>query len=197
MILESVLGVVTGLIGNITTSFFNMKAQKEKNKHELAMVEAETKAMIAEKEANIKITEAEVAAEVERMDAKIYNESQKQASEPALDDKILEKLFASKWTKPVAVLISFLLGIVDFLKHLMRPGLTAYLVFLTSWLTYEAAQIIQAKQELLTADAAMDLFDNVTNIIIYLTVSVVTWWFGDRRVAKFLYRLNDGNFRSK
>lgn len=197
MILESVLGVVTGLIGNITTSFFNMKAQKEKNKHELAMVEAETKAMIAEKEANIKITEAEVAAEVERMDAKIYNESQKQASEPALDDKILEKLFASKWTKPVAVLISFLLGIVDFLKHLMRPGLTAYLVLLTSWLTYEAAQIIQAKQELLTADAAMDLFDNVTNIIIYLTVSVVTWWFGDRRVAKFLYRLNDGNFRTK
>lgn len=195
--IESILGVVTGLVGNITTSFFNMKAQKEKNKHELEMIKAETNAMIAEKEANIKITETEVAADLERMDANIYKESQKQASQQALDDKILEKLFASKWTKPFGVFISFLLGLVDFLKHLMRPGLTAYLVLLTSWLTYEAAQIIQAKQELLTAEASMELFDNVVNIIIYLTVSVVTWWFGDRRVAKFLYRLNDGNFRKK
>ena len=37
------------------------------------------------------------------------------------------------------------------------------------------------------------IFDQVTSIIIYLTVSSVTWWFGDRRTAKFLMRLNDGN----
>jgi ABC-type multidrug transport system fused ATPase/permease subunit len=197
MIIESVLGVVTGLVGNITTSFFNMRAQKEKNKHELAMVDAETKAMIAETNANIRVSEVELQQELEKADAEIYSESQKQGQKKAMESGLLEKLFESKWTLPVGVLLAFLLGIVDFLKHLMRPGLTGYLVFLTSWLTYEAAQIIQTKQELLTASMALDLFNNVVNIIIYLTVSVVTWWFGDRRVAKFLYRLNDGNYRGK
>jgi hypothetical protein len=197
MILESVLGVVTGLVGNITTSYFNMKAQKQKNQHELAMVEAESKAMIAETEANIRVSEVNLQQELERADAEIYKESQKQGQQKALDSALLERLFANKWTLPVGVFLAFLLGIVDFLKQFMRPGLTGYLVVLTSWLTWEAAQIIRAKQELLSAAMAMELFNNVVNIIIYLTVSVVTWWFGDRRVAKFLYRLNDGNYREK
>ena len=42
---------------------------------------------------------------------------------------------------------------------------------------------------------ATALFSQVIDIILYLTVSCVTWWFGDRRVAKFLMRLNDGNYK--
>lgn len=197
MILESVLGVATGFVGNILTSFFNLKAQKEKNKHEIELIKAETSAMIAEKEANIRVSEVELQKELEINDAKIYQESQKQGQQKALESSLLQKLFENKWTMPIGVLLAFMLGIVDFLKQIMRPGLTGYLVFLTSWLTYEAALIIQAKQELLSAEMAMDVFNNVVNIVIYLTVSVVTWWFGDRRVAKFLYRLNDGNLREK
>jgi hypothetical protein len=41
------------------------------------------------------------------------------------------------------------------------------------------------------------IFDQVTSIVIYLTVSCVTWWFGDRRVAKFLMRLRGGNLKSQ
>lgn len=195
MIAESVAGVITGLVGTIATSFLNLKTQKEKNKHEINMVEAQTKAMIAEAQANIRITEQEVAGEMERMDAEIYKETIKAGNQQALGNKLLEKLFASKWTTPIGVLLAFLLGFVDFLKHLMRPGLTAYLVLVSSWLTWEATKIIQLKQDLLSASMALDIFNDMVNVIFYLTVSVVTWWFGDRRVAKFIYRLNDGNHR--
>lgn len=195
MIAEGIAGVITGLVGTIATSFLNLRTQKEKNKHELNMVEAQTKAMIAEAQANIRITEQEVAGEMERMDAEIYKETIKAGNQQALDSKLLEKLFSSKWTTPIGVLLAFLLGFVDFLKHLMRPGLTAYLVLVSSWLTWEATKIIQLKQDLLSASMALDIFNDMVNVIFYLTVSVVTWWFGDRRVAKFIYRLNDGNHR--
>lgn len=195
MIVEGLLGVVSGLLGNAVTTFFNYKQQKLKNNHELNMVEAETKAMIAEKEANIRVSEVELAQELERADADIYKESQKQGQKTALESKLLEKLFETGWTKPFGVLLAFLLGVVDFLKHFMRPGLTAYFVALSTWLTWQAIQIIQAKQDLIPIELATQIFQDNMNVIFYLTVSAFTWWFGDRRVAKFLYRLNDGNLR--
>ena len=78
----------------------------------------------------------------------------------------------------------------------MRPGLTAYLVGLTSWITFISMDVLKKHGHLLTADQAGDIFDQVTSIVIYLTVSCVTWWFGDRRVAKFLMRLKDGNLKN-
>lgn len=196
-IAEGVAGVVTGLVGTVVTAFTNLKAQKLKNEHELAMVKANTEATIAEVNANIRVTEANLASEMEKMDAQVFQRSIELGNTPVVDNKLVEKLFNNKWTMPFGVLLVLLLGLVEFLRGFMRPGLTGYLVFLTSWITYEATRIIQQKQELLSAAQALDTFNQVTRIVIYLTVSVVTWWFGDRRVGKFLYRLNDGNFREK
>lgn len=192
-----ILGVISGLIGTAATAFINLKAQKLKNEHDIALIKAQSDALVVETNANIKVTETQVAGEIDKRETEAFIESIKTATTPSLDNKILEKLFNNKWTMWIGVLLSFLLGFVDFLKGVMRPGLTAYLVFLTSWLTYVAAGIIQTKQQLLSADEAMALFKEITKIIIYLTVTVVTWWFGDRRVGKYLYRLNDGNLREK
>ena len=83
------------------------------------------------------------------------------------------------------------------LKAAMRPGLTAYRVASTSWITFISMDVLQKNGHLLTADQAGAIFDQVTSIVIYLTVSCVTWWFGDRRVAKFLMRLKDGNLKNQ
>ena len=37
------------------------------------------------------------------------------------------------------------------------------------------------------------IYNEVTSIVVYLTVSCVTWWFGDRRMAKFLMHMNNKN----
>lgn len=197
-------GVITGLIGNVFTAFTNIKMQKIKNErdaqkdqHEISMLSAETKAMIAEADANIKINEAKIQGELELLDGEIYKTSIKEGNKRDLSNKTIDYLLSKAWLMPFGVILVMLLGLVDFLKSFMRPGLTAYLVALTSWITYKAMEIITAHQTLLSTEQAMALFMNVVNIIIYLTVSCVTWWFGDRRVAKFLYRLNDGNVREK
>lgn len=57
-------GVITGLVGGVVTSITNFKIQKEKNKHELAMLSAETEAMQAETAANIQITETKVQGDL-------------------------------------------------------------------------------------------------------------------------------------
>lgn len=195
MIVEGLVGVITGLVGNALTSWTNLRTQKLKNEHDLAMVKAESEAMRLEAEANIKVTETQVQGELMQLEEMNYGKNLELANKSTVSNKLVEKLFDNKWTTWLGSILVFLLGIVDFLKGLMRPGLTLYLVGLTSWITWYASEILSTKQELMDVLTAAALFDKVTDIVIYLTVSVVTWWFADRRTAKFLYRLNDGNIR--
>ncbi|RKD96791.1 hypothetical protein [Marinifilum flexuosum] len=188
-------GVLTGLIGNFLTTFANIKMQKLKNQHEIAMVQANTEAMKAETEANIQITETQVQGELAKSDNEIYHEAIKQEGKRNISNEIIAKLFDSPWTTWLGCILVFLLGIVDFLKTAIRPGLTIYFVILTSWLTWIAYNIIVDAGEVMTAEEAVSIFKNQVNQIVYLTVTCVIWWFADRRNAKFQYRLNDGNLR--
>ncbi|MGV8828252.1 MAG: hypothetical protein ACWA6U_08010 [Breznakibacter sp.] len=197
MVLETAFGLFSGLLGTALTSFTNYKTQKMKNEHEATMVKLEKEAMIAEAQMNIQITEAKVQGEIVQLEEVNYGKNLELANERSIDNSLIGKLFASPWTAWLGSLMVFFLSVVDFLKGLMRPGLTLYLVALTSWITWYAAGILSAKEPLLDVNAAAELFTKVVDIVIYLTVSVVTWWFADRRVAKFLYRLNDGNLREK
>jgi len=204
MLWDIVLGGITGLLGNAITSYTNFKTQKLKNlhdidkwKHEDKKIELETKAMIAEAGMKMEIIKTEVEGAVELADTNAFMANIKQSGKKSFSEKWLDKLFAvTGWLKyisiPVAILIAFLFGIVDFLKALMRPGLTAYLVGLSTWITYIAWEILQRSNlEAMTAVQASAIFQEVTSVIIYLTVSCVTFWFGDRRIAKFLMRLKE------
>ncbi len=195
--IETILGVATGLIGNIVTSVSNYKTTKLKNEHEVDMMglemqkmEVEKDIMLAEAEANMKITEVETQASIELADSDIYKEVVKESNKKLLDNNVISKLFESKWTMPFGVIISFLFGLVDFIRTAIRPALTFYLVGLTSWLTYTAYTIIIQNERIIPTLEAIGIFTRVTDIIIYLTVSCVTWWFGDRATAKFLMKLN-------
>lgn len=201
MLLETLLGGITGLLGTGITSFLNYKTQKLTFNHKEKMVDLETKAMIKEAEANIQIEKARIEGEVELADAKAYMESIKHGNKQMFTDKWVEKLFSiegkMKWIAiPVGVIVAFMFGILDFIRGFMRPGLTMYLVGCTTWVTMMAWKIMEMKGiEVLSGAAAATLFGDVVSMILYLTVSCVTWWFGDRRMAKFLMRLNDGNYK--
>jgi len=202
MLLETILGGVTGLVGNVVSSIFkfktaklDMEATKLKNTHELAMIDAETRAMIEEAKANIKITQAQVEGAIEIEDSKAFMEAQKQGNKILLDNQWVTALLnvENKWAKivtvPIASLISILFGFVDFLRGIIRPVLTVYLCGVTTWVTWMAWQIMQAHGIGMTAVQATVIFNDVTSIVTYLTVSCVTWWFGDRRMAKTIMEL--------
>ena len=76
MLFETILGGITGLVGNIVTSIFNYKSAKleidrakQQNEFDLKMVDAETRAMIMEAKANIRVTQAQVEGAVDIKDA--------------------------------------------------------------------------------------------------------------------------------
>jgi hypothetical protein len=194
-----IFGGITGLIGSITTSITNYKIQKLKNEHEVIMVKENTKAMIAETEANIKITQVEAEAAVELADAGAYLKSIELGNKNMFSQKWIDNLFAVKgWSRivaiPVGVFVAFLFGMVDFLKAFTRPGITWLFTGATLFLAYTAYGVLgSAGMSAMDTTAAMALLTHIMDIVLYLTVSCVTWWFGDRRIAKFLTRLNDGN----
>lgn len=208
MLLEGVLGIFTGLVGPIITAVQQYKMQKLKNEneaaqrqHELAMVDAETRAMVAETEANIRVAEAKIAGEIELADAEAYTISQEQAGRRLFGERYMDALLGEegRWrylTVPVGLVLCWMFGFVDVLKGLTRPVLTYYLVGCTTWVTWMAWQIVQkASLTTLTPVDAFEIFWKVVSIVVYLTVSSVTWWFADRRMAKFLSRLDDGNLK--
>jgi len=197
MILETVLGTVTGLAGTVLTSVLSFKQQREKNKHDIELLKAQTEATIKEAEANIKVSEIQVAGDLQKLEVQGWLETLKQNSTPAIDSKVIEKLLSGgKVSRFFGILLSFLMGIVEFLKGVMRPGLTLYVMVLASIVTFKSIDIINAQGSLIGVDDAKLIFQNSLDVIWYLTVTLVTWWFGDRRTAKFSNRLNDGNYRN-
>jgi hypothetical protein len=201
MLLETILGGVTGLIGNIVGGVFkyktaklDMETKKLMNEHQVNMVKAETAAMIEEAKANIAITRAQVEGEVELADANVYLQAQKEGNKNYFSNKWIDALLSvqGKWrilTFPAGIVIATLFGFVDFLKGLMRPTLTAYLVAMSTWIIWMAWQIMNTNGVTMDTITATGIFSDVTSIVVYLTVSCVTWWFGDRRMAKTIMQM--------
>jgi hypothetical protein len=193
---------VTGLIGSVVGGIFKyktMKAQielkKAEHSHEMNMVKAESDAMIAEAKANIAITRAQVEGAVDLKDAEAYVASQSEGNKALFSSGWVEKLFTvkGKWqiiTLPLAMFVAVMFGFTDFLRGIIRPVLTIYLCGATTWITMMAWQIMRQHGMELDASQAMQMFLQVTSIVTYLTVSCVTWWFGDRRIAKTIMELN-------
>lgn len=191
MLIETILGVATGLIGNVVTSITNLKTQKLKNEQDIKMREFDIKERAQEATLQIAVDSNRLEGEMEKIEADAYLQSMKIGNETLLTETKLTALTAdNNWLSRG---LAFLMGLVDIFRSSVRPGLTAYLVVLTTLITMKSMEIISAKAALLSTAQAQEIFGNVTNIVIYLTVSCVTWWFGDRRTAKFAYRLNDGN----
>jgi hypothetical protein len=201
MILETILGGLTGLIGNVIGGWFKLKQarlQKEIREgdraHEVAMVKAETQAMIMEAKANIKITQAQVEGAIDLKDAEAFMQSQTEGNKALFNNKWIDALMATTgwWriiTIPLASLIAFLFGFTDFLRGIIRPTLTVYLCGVTTWVTWMAWEIMKTEGLSLSALQAVNIFNDTTSIVTYLTVSCVTWWFGDRRMAKSIMQM--------
>ena len=192
--LDIILGGVTGLIGNAFTTFFKYKNAKMEFAHKQKMVALETSAMIQEAQAQIKITKSRIEGEVELADAAAFDTSQKLGNKQLFSSKWIDMIMDNrdrKWTGwffgLMGTVIAAGFAFTDWLNGFMRPALTLYLVGSSSYITYLAWQIMQeAGLATLTSVQAVGIFQQVTSTMIYLAVSAVTWWFGDRTMSKFL-----------
>ena len=188
--LDVLFGGLTGLIGTALTEILKYKNKKMEFDHEAKMVALETAAMKEEAKMQIAVTKAEIEGAVELADAQAYMESLKGASKPMFSEQWIERLFSVEgkfgrfFAIPVAVFLAMGFAFIDWLRGLMRPALTLYLTLMSSVLTYMAWEILQKNNIVMTAEEAVNIYSETTSIVIYLTVSCVTWWFGDRTMSK-------------
>lgn len=189
------MGIITGLVGPIITGITNYKMKKLDNEakikdreFQIKLLETETANMIKEAEIGLQVTKVTNEGEIEKMETEAFKESIKsfEKEKSLFQESYMQILQKSIYTSWIAGLICLLFGIVDWLKGMARPAITYYLIGCSTWITIMAYRIVEITNGQLDAGKAQQLFADVCMTIIYLTVSCVTWWFGDRRVAKFI-----------
>lgn len=181
------LGAISGLVGPIVSAISNYKMLKLKNEHEIAKIEAETNAMIAEVNANIQISRVETEGEIQLAELGAFVESQKQGNKDLVKKSYIDQMLEKN--SKVAGFLVFMFAVVDFLKGLARPAITYYLIGLTTWITWKCYVLITTADKTISITKASMLFEAVILFIVYLCGTVVGWWFGSRGSSKFLAEL--------
>ena len=191
-------GGVTGLIGTVFSSWnarklkeLEMSDRDKQRSHDVAIIKAESEAMIAESKAQIQIEGERIAGEIELAETAAFTETIKANQEQVFNESYMEKLFsATGWIRylsiPAGILLAVFSGLVDFVKGMARPGITIYLLSVSTWITVKAWNLLDSLDASLTPVMAMAIVSDAVNIVLYLTVTAVTWWFGDRMATKGL-----------
>jgi hypothetical protein len=183
-ILSGLAGILSGVGGSLISNIFNLFSKKQDQKHEIEMIDARIREM--EAESKLKIQELQITADIQQEVAAqgSFDISQKYGNKSLIESEMILKLFESKWTRWMGVLLVFLMAIVDVTRAAMRPGITIALMIITGALSWEYIQIAIKSKNLIDAATITMIFD----CIIYLTFTAVGWWFGDRTIGKFVKR---------
>lgn len=76
--------------------------------------------------------------------------------------------------------VTFLMGLVDFLRGLIRPGATIYTLLLHTGLIWWLYGLWQTKALTLTQDQTAALVAQIVGTTAYLVTTCTVWWFGVR-----------------
>lgn len=162
----SALGLITGLIGGLAQRYADHKKEqlslevtKLQNDHELAMRKADAETLEKEYAARVYVAGVEAGTK-ERvasysLDPQLYSE------------KNPNRLFI----------------FLDFLRGLVRPGLTAFLVFSCVVMYFLNLKIANDNGMMNPVDA-IDLVKDMQGMLKFATESCVGWYFASRPPAK-------------
>lgn len=184
-IISSLLGSVSGVVGH----YFKAKEKKDKQAHELALIEMnmrrdkqESDLMLAEITANLEVSKVETEGKLLLEESKGFNEAIADISKSkTLENKAFEKLLDGNWfQKLLGTILAFFMGIVDIIRGLVRPVLTfgsaAAIAYLIKTFTVGVADFDNEKQLL--------LLTLVIDATVYVLTASVQFWFMDRAGAR-------------
>lgn len=207
-IMTTIAGVFTGLVGPIVTSIINVKMKRleiedneNKRTFELEMSKQTSENIINEIKANIERDEVKIEGEVTLGEQQLLAETLRAEEKPVFTEKYFQYLVEAsenKWWSFIVPFIAFLLAMLEVFKKSIRPGLTWYFMGVNTWVTFMAWKVLrlanqtEAGSDLVSyvfdKQQAMEIWTQSISTVQYLTVSIITWWFVDRRVAKYLRR---------
>jgi hypothetical protein len=180
---ETILGGITGLVGSAVTAFFTYK--QKKIDLEMAVKTKELDIKLAEKEHEFALATSKIEAEAEVEKAAEATLQASYAHDRATYSTALMPII-EKYPYlgiPFAVLFS----LIDALRGLIRPSMTVYMVVLVTVMYLQAVRALGAQgYEGMAADAAMIFVGRILDLVVYLTATIMAWWFGDRTIHKRL-----------
>lgn len=169
-------GAITGIIGSGVTAFIKHRKQKQDQAHEKEMRLMDHEDMKLEAELQIKRTEATADAEKSVEETKAFKMSLKGANESLFKKEYMQDLPA--WVRTI---IALLLAIVDVINKTVRPAITYYFLFKSSQILNKVIE----NEAMLTKVTP----DTVVATFLYLMVTAVTWWLGQRPMDKMMDKI--------
>lgn len=169
-------GGVTSLIGIGLKSFAEYKNKKLDYEQALSLKEADSKIMQMEWAGRDKVAATEAAAAADVAASQAFARSYDLEPKRYLEGVKVPQGWLGK--QVLAPLVYALLGILDFAKGLVRPGMSYYLCGLTTIMYFKALAL--SGEHPMTADQAYTIVTQITNTILYLFTTCVLWYFGAR-----------------
>lgn len=178
-ILASVLGAVfsggaTGLLGIGIQRWFDFKNRQQDieivklqlaNTIELAKMETERATRVAEIDMEARFVEADASV----MQATFRHDAASYLSPDAQKRK--------GW---VGGFVIALMALVDFLRGILRPGMTAYLCGLVTVMFFWVRSTAERYGLTLSPEQAFQMMMQIIMTILYVFTVSTTWWFGTR-----------------
>ena len=168
-------GGATGLLGilvqrwaDLKNKEIDLKASRERMAHERELRQIDLDLMAEEWAARTRVAQIEVHGKEAVAESHAFAAS---FQEPVRFSGAAKSI-GQGWA---------LIGL-DFLRALVRPGLTVYLCVLTTLVYVQARELLGGVGVELTQ--ASDLMRMIIGNILYLTTTCVLWWFGTRNHQK-------------
>lgn len=166
-------GGITGLLGVGVQRFFDFL--KVKQELEIRKIDHEHEVNMRRIDGELMAQEWSARTQVATIEATAKETAASEASFAASFGAEPQQYSARAKIGPVA---GFLLVLLDFLRGVVRPGLTVYLCAITTMIYFEARTIMSAAA--FSTGEAIRVHELIVSTILYLTTTCVLWWFGTR-----------------
>jgi len=162
-------GGTTGLLGAGISLFGEIKKQKMIFDHDENMEGLKQDSMRLEADLKMDLAKVEGGIKIDLSEMQAFTQSQSN-----------DKATYSDPSKFGAI-GRFFMGMVDFCRGMIRPSMTVYMTVLTTLMYWQLIEMVGGLEGVINKDMALGMIQQITLVILYITSTVILWWFGTRQ----------------
>jgi len=181
-------GGATGILGSAVSGYFDLKKSKllysherDKFKHEEVLEKLAMDVVKLEVEGKAKIAGTQADAAKEIVASEVFDTSLK-------SDKSSYSTGLDFTRTKGGFIYAGAMVFVDFVRGTLRPVITYYLVILVSIMYFNFMKEIGVVKET-NPEMIAEYLDRIVLVLLYVSTSVILWWFGSRQSSKITDRI--------
>ena len=165
-------GGIVGIIGSLLTGGLSLWKEKGERDFQLAKMDKDREMVRLESECAVKVAEANAQIAQNVQDGEAFANSQRYANQTLVDGNLSAK--AGKWTAGMVY-------VAECIVRLMRPALTAYVLYRFSKIIDTAAANMGVAW---TTDYSQKIFFMCVDAVIFMAMAAWGWWFASRDLQR-------------